>query len=139
MIDYEFLTVPTKTQVRNIIQLYRLASWWSDQRDDEMLVVNIIHGSHCFLAALDGGHVIGMGRAISDRVHDAYIQDVTVHPDWRHQGIGHTILNKLIVRLQEEQIKWIGLIAGNNTSSFYRPLGFAELDNTTPMLLQRKP
>ena len=138
MFDYQFLKTPTHDQILEIIHLYRRASWWSDERDDEELVKNIIHGSHCFLAATEDSHVIGMGRAISDRAHDAYIQDVTVHPDYRHRGVGHEILKRLMKRLQNDGIHWIGLIAGNNSHPFYRPLGFEDMADATPMLLKRR-
>ena len=138
MIDYGFLTAPTHDQIMNIIDLYRRASWWSDERDDEELVRRIVTGSHCFLAVMEEKRVVGMGRTISDRAHDAYIQDLTVHPDWRHQGIGHEILKRLIDHLQSEGINWIGLIAGRNTHAFYSPMGFDAMDNSTPMLLKNK-
>jgi spermidine synthase len=139
MIDYQFLTTPTHDQILEIIHLYRQASWWSDERDDEELVKNIILGSHCFLAALEESRIIGMGRAISDRAHDAYIQDVTVHPEYRHRGVGHEILKHLVERLRGDNLRWIGLIAGRNTHPFYRLLGFEDMPDSTPMLLKRKP
>jgi spermidine synthase len=138
MIEYQFLTTPTHDQIFEIIHLYRQASWWSDERDDEELVENIIRGSHCFLIAMEDSRVIGMGRAISDRAHDAYIQDVTVHPDFRRRGVGHEIVKHLIDRLQGNGIHWIGLIAGRNTHPFYQPLGFEDMADATPMLLKRK-
>lgn len=138
MIDYKFISTSTLAYLKDIIYLYRQASWWSDERDDEELVLNIIRGSHCFLVAIDDGRVIGMGRAISDHAHDAYIQDLTVHPDWRHRGIGHNILKRLIDHLKSEGINWIGLIAGRNTHAFYSPMGFDAMDNSTPMLLKNK-
>ncbi|HPX56205.1 MAG TPA: GNAT family N-acetyltransferase [Syntrophales bacterium] len=138
MIDYGFLTAPTHDQIMNIIDLYRRASWWSDERDDEELVRRIVTGSHCFLAVMEEKRVVGMGRTISDRAHDAYIQDVTVHPDYRHQGIGHEILDRLIERLRSDGMQWIGLIAGRNTHTFYRPMGFEDMPDSTPMLLKKK-
>jgi len=139
MIDYVFLTTPTYGQIMDIIDLYRRASWWSDARDDEELVRQIIRGSHCFLAAMEESRVVGMGRSISDRAHDAYIQDVTVHPDCRHRGIGHEIVNRLLDRLQSDGMQWIGLIAGRNTHTFYRPMGFEDMPDSSPMLLKKKP
>jgi len=136
--DYEFVSAPNSAYLTDIIDLYRHASWWSNERDDTELVLKIIRGSHCFLVAVDNGRVIGMGRAISDHAHDAYIQDLTVHPDRRHRGIGHEILKRLIDRLKSEGINWIGLIAGRNTHAFYSPMGFDAMDNSTPMLLKNK-
>lgn len=139
MIDYEFISTAKNCYLTDIIGLYRHASWWSDERDDTELVQKIIRGSHCFLVAVEDGRIIGMGRVISDRAHDAYIQDLTVHPDRRHQGIGHEILKRLIDHLHSEGINWIGLIAGRNTHTFYSPMGFDAMDNSTPMLLKNKP
>jgi len=52
------------------------------------------------IVATHGSRIIGMGRAISDRVSDAYIQDVTVHSDYRGRGIGKAIVRKLLERLR---------------------------------------
>ena len=135
MLTYQFLLSPTPQQVQEIISLYREAAWWSDEKDDEGLVSRIVEGSHCFLAALDNSRIIGMGRAISDHAHDAYLQDVTVHPDYRHRGVGHHLVNRLIERLRLDGIEWIGLIAGRGTYPFYHPMGFSAMPNSTPMLL----
>jgi GNAT superfamily N-acetyltransferase len=58
------------------------------RRDNPSLVAGIVAGSHCFLVARHAESIVAMGRAISDRVSDAYIQDVTVDPAFRGQGIG---------------------------------------------------
>ncbi|MDX9745653.1 MAG: GNAT family N-acetyltransferase [Syntrophales bacterium] len=138
MIEYQFASTVKNAYLKEIIDLYRYASWWSEECDDTELVLKIINGSHCFLLAIRNDHVIGMGRAISDRAHDAYIQDLTVHPEWRHRGIGHEIVNRLLDRLKRDEIRWIGLIAGRNTKTFYSPMGFDIMDNSTPMLLKNK-
>ena len=138
MTEYQFLTQPTASQIAEITHLYRRAYWWSDERDDDALVSKIVTGSHCFLTASEDGRFIGMGRTISDRAHDAYIQDVTVHPDFRHRGIGREITKRLVERLRSDGIQWIGLIAGRNTHNFYRPMGFEEMPDSTPMLMTRR-
>ena len=51
-----------------------------------------------------------MGRAISDGISDAYIQDLTVRHDCRNRGIGKMILKALLERLHADGIAWIGLI-----------------------------
>jgi ribosomal protein S18 acetylase RimI-like enzyme len=64
------------------------------------MVQAIIEKTHRFVIATLGDRIIGMGRAISDGVSDAYIQDVTVHPDLRGKGIGKAIIRKLVEQLQ---------------------------------------
>ena len=135
MITYQFLTSPTPRQAGEIILLYREADWWSDARDDEELVGKIVRGSHCFLTAMDNEMIIGMGRAISDHAHDAYLQDVTVHVDYRRGGVGSCLVRGLIERLRLDGIRWIALIAGGGNHPFYHPLGFSVMPASTPMLL----
>lgn len=134
MIDYTFLQTPTQTETARLIQLYRQAGWWQDTVDNPLLVNGIVAGSHCFLVAREADGIIAMGRAISDRVSDAYIQDVTVDPAYRGRGIGSHMVAELVARLEADGIGWIGLIAERKTHPFYRPLGFKPMADSVPML-----
>lgn len=134
MIDYRFIDRPSHADIQRLTRLYRQAGWWHDKADHPSLVAGIVAGSHCFLVARQAGEIIAMGRAISDRVSDAYIQDVTVDPDHRRQGIGSQIIAQLVARLEADGITWIGLIAERKTHPFYRPLGFAPMADALPML-----
>lgn len=102
--------------------------------DNAKTVKKIISGSHCFVIANIKNKIIGMGRAISDHVSDAYIQDVTVQESFRGQKIGTRIIAMLIEKLNQDGIHWIGLIAEKNASPFYEPLGFTIMPNAAPML-----
>jgi spermidine synthase len=137
MITFEFITDTHPHEITEITSLYRMASWWSNPEDNPSLVSRIIAGSHCFLAASHESGIIGMGRAISDRISDAYIQDVTVHPTYRGRGIGTTIIRMLIDRLQQDGLAWIGLIAEGGSHEFYRRMGFNSMPNAIPMILRR--
>jgi aralkylamine N-acetyltransferase len=92
--------------------------------DNPELVLRIIQGSHCFMVAQDDREIVGMGRSISDRTSDAYIQDVTVKKKFRGQGIGTHIIRMIINRLQMDGVFWIGLIAEKGSHGFYEPIGF---------------
>jgi spermidine synthase len=134
MIDYAFLKTPTQPEINRLIQLYRQAGWWKDALDNPSLVAGIVAGSHCFLVARRAESIIAMGRAISDRISDAYIQDVTVDSVFRRQGIGSRMVAELVARLEADGIGWIGLIAERKTHPFYRPLGFSPMADSVPML-----
>lgn len=135
MTKYLLISDPNKKETADIIELYRQAGWW-EREDEDGLVSAIVAGSHCFLVAVEGERIIGMGRAISDRASDAYIQDVTVHPSRRGAGIGSQLIRNIVERLRTDGIKWIGLIAEKNSSHFYLPFGFREMPSSTPMLLK---
>lgn len=137
MITYHFVEDAEPELLDQIIHLYRTAGWWPEEEADPRLVARMIKGSHCFLTALDGILLAGMGRVISDRANDAYIQDLTVHPDYRHQGIGTRLVNVLLDRLEKDGLPWIGLIAERNSYPFYARFGFEKMPDSTPMLFKK--
>ena len=118
-----------------IRHLYRLAGWWSESGDTLAKLVRIISGSHCFVVAVkEPEMILGMGRAISDRASDAYIQDIMVRPEARRQAIASSIMKVIVERLERDGMTWIGLIAKQGTHPFYCGLGFSEIPGAMPML-----
>lgn len=122
--------------VNQILSLYRLAGWWGmeDNADDERLIKGIVNNSFCFVTAVHDGQIIGIGRCISDGVSDAYIQDVTVNPQYRGKGIGKAIIRTLLSYIKEHNLQWIGLISEPGYESFYQNLGFEVMPKYTPFL-----
>jgi ribosomal protein S18 acetylase RimI-like enzyme len=126
----------TEAHIDQITRLYRAEGWWQpgDNAKKE-LIPRLVAGSHCFVIALAGSEMVGMGRAISDGISDAYIQDLVVHSNHRKQGIGKLILRTLLERLHADGIAWIGLIAEPGSDPLYRHAGFREMSGSTPMLM----
>ncbi|MHB8769684.1 MAG: GNAT family N-acetyltransferase [Syntrophales bacterium] len=134
------LQAPTDEEVRQIVGLYRGQGWWlASDEGKESLLPRLISGSHCFVIARRGANIVGMGRAISDGISDAYIQDLTVHPDCRNRGIGGMILRTLLDRLHADGIGWIGLIAEPGSHNLYQRAGFREMAGSSPMLMIEEP
>jgi spermidine synthase len=129
-----------QTDPEAVLKLYRQAGWW--QMDENPLyldmVSQIVSDSFCFVIAILDTEIIGMGRAISDGVSDAYIQDVTVRQDLRGQGIGKGIIRTLLTQLKNHKLQWIGLISEPGYERFYQSLGFKVMENYTPFLLSEE-
>lgn len=119
-------------------RLYTEAGWWEPGDDqDSSWIDRMVEGSFCFAGAFAGDRLVGMGRAVSDGASDAYIQDVTVLPDFRRLGIGRRLITALIGCLKEKKINWIGLIAEPGSQELYERLGFKPLAGHVPMRLRR--
>jgi len=131
---YSFLESPTTEHIQQILTLYKMEGWWISSKDDVALVKQIVAGSHCFLIVEDEGRLKGMGRAISDGVSDAYIQDVAVDKDCRGRGIGQEIILRLVNRLNQDGVNWVGLIAERGSHPFYERQGFSIMPDSTPMV-----
>ena len=135
MLNFTFLVDPSSDQIGQITGLYRSAGWWGkNMPDDPSVVKQIIKGSHCFMVAMEDEEIVGMGRAISDRASDSYIQDLTVINSYRGKGIGAKILQRIMASLEKDGIKWIGLIAEGNSDDFYSHFGFKKMPDSMPML-----
>jgi len=125
------------TDNARILELYRAAGWWETDDNPEYLrtVEKIISNSFCFVIAVEDNEIIGMGRAISDGVSDAYIQDVTVWKDRRGNGYGKGIVKEILGYLKAHKLQWIGLISEPGYEKFYNGLGFSVMKDYTPFLL----
>jgi len=125
-----------KTNRDDLIELYKDAGWWQPENDeaDPAFIDKIIEGSFCFVIAKLNNKIIGMGRAISDGVSDAYIQDVVVLTDFRSKGIGKGIINTMLDFLTKKGITWIGLISEPGAEKFYDSLNFKVMESYTPYL-----
>ncbi len=131
----QLIIKPVKTApIEELKQLYKEAGWWEPSFDlhPEFLGF-IVKNSAVFVGAFLEKKLIGMGRALSDLISDAYIQDVTVLKEYRGRGIGKDIIQTLIKTLKENNVDWIGLVAEPGTSSFYEPLGFETLKDHVPL------
>jgi GNAT superfamily N-acetyltransferase len=130
------LHVVTAWDAGEIVALYRSAGWWQEERDDPSEIPDLIRGSLVFVVAVDrrSGKAIGMGRAISDGVSDAYIQDLVVLPAYRGRGVGGAILGRILAACRDRGIGWIGLIAEGGSGDFYRRLGFGVDEGDLPMM-----
>lgn len=130
MITYKILNEITSSDQAAMEKLYREAGWIGSGDSGEFIAEGMAN-SAVAVAAYSDGALIGMGRAISDRVSDAYIQDVAVFSAFRRRGIGGEIVRILIAELRRRGVDWIALVGEPGTEPFYRELGFEEKPDYT--------
>jgi len=118
-----------------IRSLYQAGGWWKNEWQVKRLN-ELIRASYAFVIAYhrDSAKTVGMVRAISDGMADAYIQDLVVLPEFRGYGVGKRLVKELIRHCSTRGITWIALIAEPGTSGFYMPLGFIRMEHFIPMM-----
>ena len=129
------IRIITSTVTAEVVCLYKSAGWWEEHYVAEAFIPGMVSNSTCFVGAFDNDRMIGMGRAVSDNVSDAYIQDIVVLDEYRRRGIGGEIVKVLIRELKAKGIDWIGLIGEPGTEQFYTRFGFETLKGFVPMKL----
>ena len=123
-----------------IVALYRAGGWWKDEYDPAE-IPGLIRGSFAFAVAVDekGGRAVGMGRAISDGVSDAYIQDLVMLPAYQKRGLGKALLALLLRQCRDAGITWIALVAEPGSEPFYQSLGFTRMEGHVPLIYRGEP
>jgi spermidine synthase len=131
-----------KIKYEKVISLYKEAGWWDeeDEKDSNKIkkdkIQKIIKNSFIFLGAFYNKELVGIARVISDRISDAYIQDVVVSKNFRKQGIGKKLIFYILSYLKSKGISWIGLISSPDSSEFYKKIGFEKMEDFTPMIFK---
>ena len=109
-----------------IEDLYRSVGWTSYLRRPGLLKEAFEH-SLCTLAAYSGNRLIGIVRAVGDGVSILYIQDLLIHPDYQHRGIGSRLLNEML-RLYPDVNQTVLLTDDTpETVGFYESAGFRKV------------
>lgn len=103
--------------------LYKIAPL-GDKKAEDLKVVFSNSLYKCFVYAEE--KLIGVGRALADGVDCSYICDVAIHPRYQGQGIGKSIVGKL-VEFSNGYNKII-LYSYPGKEDFYRKLGFAKMN-----------
>jgi GNAT superfamily N-acetyltransferase len=117
-----------------LVDLYKAGGWWQKDYDPKH-IPDIVRSSFAFAVAIHdpSGRTIGMGRAISDGISDAYLQDLVILPEFQGMGAGKKIVSALLRFCASRNIIWIALIAEPGTEDFYAHLGFFAMKDHVPM------
>lgn len=79
------------------------------------------------------GNVVGMGRLVGDCARIFYIQDVFINPDYQNQGIGTSIIKKLLAYIDNIDLAdcniMVGLMSAQGKETFYERFGFISRPN----------
>ena len=80
------------------------------------------------VSVYDNDNIVGYGRHIGDGKIFLYIHDIMVKPEYQGKGIGKTIMQKLLTKVEElrkenpDLLLYLG--ASKGKEEFYRKCGF---------------
>ena len=132
-----FSTDRHRVDVSQVQHLLTIGAFWASQRTLSDLETAIQH-SEPVVTAWDGERLIGFARATSDRVYRAVLWDVVIHPEYRGQGLGRTLVTTLLAHPSINQVERVYLMTSSQ-QGFYERLGFTENLTTTMVLFNRQP
>lgn len=116
----------------NYYDLFLTTGWNEEYHFTKNDLEKAVKNSWYTVSVYDFDKLIGFGRLIADGVHHALIVDLIVHPDFRNNGIGSQILDRLVKRCKEHSIRDIQLFAAKNRFGFYEKFGFMKRPFDSP-------
>ena len=94
---------------------------WACNRKKEAIMESWKH-SICYGAYTADGKQIGFARVITDYATQYYICDVVVDADFRHRGVGASLLKAITA--EDTYRSLLGMLITEEAEQFYEPFGF---------------
>ena len=115
----------------DVAALYRDAGGIGEE-DSTDFIPEVLKNSFCVVGAFHRGRMIGMMRALSDGVSDAYLLDMVVLTEFRGHGIAAQILDCIVTHLKGLGIDWIVCISVPGVEKLYLRRG-ETMEKHTPI------
>ena len=97
----------------------------------EELYCSLLKSYYC-VSAFEKNKFVGFGRILSDGILHAMIYEMIVYPGSQGKGIGKEILNRLISKCRENNIRDIQLFCSKGKRGFYEKFGFNARPEDSP-------
>jgi len=114
----------TSVSAKQIANLRESVGW----NRMESCYKNPLMTSFYHIACYDDEQLVGYVDSVSNGLTDAYIQDLTVHPEYQGRGIGTELMERMIAKLKEREIFMISCIYGApDLADYYKRFGFFQM------------
>jgi GNAT superfamily N-acetyltransferase len=112
--------------------LFESTGWNEDYRLSKEDLYNTITKSYYCVSAYDADKLIGFGRIMSDGILHAMIYEMIIYPNYQGKGIGRELINMLLKKCFENNIREIQLFCAKGKRQFYEKQGFGARPDDGP-------
>lgn len=106
-----------------VLDLYASVGW-SNYTNHPRQLEQAFHQSLLVMATYDEDRLVGLIRAVGDRLTIVFIQDLFVYPHYQRQGIGRSLLEQTLERFKDIYQIQLATEQSDKNLAFYRELGF---------------
>lgn len=103
-----------------LVELFQQTTW-ANRRSIEG-VTKLLQKTEVFIVIRNGKDLIGFGRALTDGVYRALLDDIIIDKKFRKQGLGGLIVKELLKEL--EGVEEVFLNTDDYLEAFYKKYSF---------------
>ncbi|BFP41700.1 hypothetical protein FGF1_25450 [Flavobacteriaceae bacterium GF1] len=118
--------VPSEKELQ---KLFAQTTWAAKRKNLE--IKRMLEHLTVFVTIRENSELIGFGRAISDGVYRALIDDIVVDDSYQKLGLGKVIVENLLKQLAG--VEGIFLNTKPDLEGFYKKFGFKKVEGTITM------
>ena len=118
--------------INQYFDLFNTTDWNKEYAFTAKDLENALKGSWYAVSVFDSNRLIAFGRVLADGVHHALIVDMIVHPDHQGKRVGSALLERLVKKCKENNIRDIQLFAAADMYEFYEKGGFQRRPPNAP-------
>ena len=112
---------------KELLNLFSQTSWASKRKSQD--IEKMLQKLEIFVTLRKNSELIGFGRAITDGVYRALVDDVVVDRSYQKLGLGKVIMEHLLGQL--DGIEEIFLNTSPDLEEFYKKFGFVKAGTST--------
>lgn len=113
---------PAKPNDYESIRQFLAENGWEKRVADKVKFRKMMENADRTVVALVDEKVVGFARALCDDVSNGYIGTVAVDENFRKQGVGRELVERLIG--DDKNITWV-LRSGRGSDEFWKKMGFS--------------
>ena len=118
--------------------LFESTGWNVEYRLSKEELETSLRNSFHFISVYDEDRLVGFGRIVSDGILHAMIYEMIVLPDYQNRGIGSEVLERLLKKCREKNIRDVQLFCAKGKRTFYEKHGFEARPNDAPGMQLKK-
>ncbi len=107
-------------KAEDVAALRKAVGWEARVERVRKILENTYFHAGCF----HKGRLVGYVDVVSDKIDDAYIRNLAVHPDHQGLGIGSELISMALRRVKNDGIKTANILFEPHLAEFYRKCGF---------------
>lgn len=109
--------------IAQIANLYKQENFLNEHEFNFQSIHRTLKNSYCVFGAFLDNKLVGIFRALSDGVSDAYLLDLIVDSNYRKQGVATALCQEIVSYLRGRNIEWIVCIATPEGQHVHKKIG----------------